>query len=1175
MLHPIAHNIQTKPRTDDVKIREDLTFSQMGLSQNILHGLASCGFRRPSPIQLKAIPLGRFGFDLIMKAKSGTGKTIVFGTVALEIVNVQVSSTQVLILAPTREIAIQIAEVLSLIGSGLKGLKVESFIGGMNINDDKKKLNGCHIAVGAPGRVKHLIEKELLKTNNIRLFVLDEADKLMDKSFQTDINYIFSKLPSNKQVIASSATYPGDLEVFLQMYMRSPLLTSPNNEGPILLGLKQFASVVSSHPNVMKQVQIKIDELIKILNKIPFKQCIVFSNYQSRAQSVCNKINSKGLSATYIVGSQDMVKRQEAIKKLKSCQCRIMLTTDLTARGIDVENVNLVVNLDIPEDGATYLHRIGRAGRYGSLGISITIISDTEVQTFQKILASLGRNNFSVAKLPVEYPLNIWNCEYEMFDKISAKSDNDTENKDFGNNTLESDSNSSISISYNKTQCDKIENNKDMIIPDQLSSDTNNTIHKDIDSNTICAKNRSFENTIKTTLEETYKSSSKNKEIKNISIPENVYEFKLSNLNDQSEMQKLNANVVFKVDLSYVEQNNSIDIDDEYIMEYLKFKSNANCIKDITQTNCQVNPEITCSDNPIVESKEEESNSTENMDYCCIQELCTYLQSNIEVFKKQTEFNTCDCDEDSILSTVSKWIKKIDFEIFLLDNIMKYMTDSIYKILEEEYCLASKTFLLMQKKALLTIYPELRNDKEIDDTYHYSLTCSGHNLMDVYREIEAFKSQYRKPGENNVVPFPYPTIEDAPMPNLMLSNTEIEDYCNAIRYLRTQPNITQRFLEVSKYIAQIDEHQHHDLIVKIKSQDKMPFDKLISFIQQEITAKKLSKENIVSNEAEFKDNHLRSTIQKNMSTELMNSDDIDVSKVHQSHIKTENVNKLCQKIDALNSQNKFNKSFITESNETDCSDTSSMDIYNIEKRVLSIQTANKKVENIHRCKKYSKKVPIKHHKSTAQKSSNVIQTNNISSNVNKQSHLPLPINCTPISQSHEQIQSKVTGDCEKFSHNVSRDKVPNKQLNRKKNCSVQTTVPFYYMKNCNTDVKSDEVNSYACNTTEWQSYNYKPNTVSWVQPYQFYNNYTHNNFPFNFNITGQQLNSNNDQTLESKASSNSRTRHDASDKNVRCLYKNETDIEEYFAHLKIQTDRLHWQIYQSEMLGKYTENEER
>ncbi|KAK2579838.1 hypothetical protein KPH14_007523 [Odynerus spinipes] len=1221
MSHIIAHDTKKKSRTKDVKILEDVTFSQMGLSQNILNGLANCGFQRPSPIQLKAIPLGRCGFDLIVKAKSGTGKTLVFGTIALEMIDVQISSIQVLILAPTREIAIQISEVLSSIGSELKKLKIQLFIGGMTLDGDKKKLHECHIAVGAPGRVKHLIEKELLKTDNIRLFVLDEADKLMEKSFQGDINYIFSKLPPSKQVIASSATYPGDLETFLQLYMCSPVLASPDNDGPILLGLKQFVSVVTSHPNAMKQVQIKIEELAKILNKIPFKQCLVFSNYQSRAQSVCNKINSMGFSATYIIGNQDMIKRQQAIKKLKTFKCRIMLTTDLTARGIDVENVNLVINLDIPEEGATYLHRIGRAGRYGSHGISITIVSDTELQKFQKMLASVGGNKFYVAKLPVEYPVNIWSCDYAIFDKIVAKCDSDIEKVEIDNNALESDNSSTISTSHSIIQYDNIflQTNKNEVNEGQLSLDTNDILNKDIDSNMVCANEKSFECTITPTLEENIplrstctqdvkdakevECSLENKKMEKIPNPDsicvepkpkNLYEFKLTNhSNNPSDMQKYNANIVFKVDLSNIEQDSLTNIDDEKMMEYLEFQSNTKYIKNgTTQMSCKVNSEMTSCDNLILENKEQqtkfaEKNSTsciesssmekaEDTDSFYIKELCNYLQLHTEVFEKQNEPKVC-YDEDSLLKMASEWNKQLDFEIFVLDNKMKYMSDSIYKIVEEEYCLALKTFFLMQKKALLCIYPELRNDKEIDDTYLYSSYCPNRNLMDMYREIEDFKSQYRKFGKTFEAYFPYPVREDASMPNLMLLDTEIEDYRNALRYLKAQPNITKRLTELTKYIAYFNEFDHHDLIVKIKEQGKMSFDELLAFIQQEITTKKLNKEKVTNDAVMYRDDSSSMT-QKDTFTELTSYNHVKSSKVSQSKEGTENVDKLCHKIDSLNLQNKLNKNVMSDSNETDCSDTSSLNVYNIGKEdFLPIQTVNKKVENILRCKKYSKKIPVKSHRPIAQKNLNGFKKKYISCDVPKQSHSFSKVNCTSLLQPHNG-QVHLEGTSNEILHDVSSNLVPKDHLHMQKNSSIQTTVPFYYMKHCNTDFKSDEVNSYACDADERKTYNYKPNVDPWAQPFHFYNNYAYNNFSYNVDLIGEQSNPNNgrcsQQTFQNKDRT-SRVGQTVLNKNVQSIHKGEVEIEEFFTSLRMQTDRLHWQIYQSQMLGQYVQSEER
>ncbi|XP_014295613.1 probable ATP-dependent RNA helicase DDX20 isoform X2 [Microplitis demolitor] len=415
MIVPLAHQINAQPRTTDIIIEENVSFYQMGLSQCILNGLVTCGFEKPSPIQLKAIPFGRCGFDLLVQAKSGTGKTAVFGIIALEMIHYNNLFHQVLILVPTREIAVQISHVLASVGSQIKGLKVDFFVGGMPLQPDKNKISHCHIIVSTPGRLRHMIDKKLIKIDNVRLFVLDEADKLMDNSFQKDVDYIFSKLPINKQVILSSATYPKDLHLFVTKYMRSPLVCSPDDSSPILLGLRHFVVIVSNHPNLMKQVRKKMEELLKIFSKIKLKQSLVFFNYQSRAQSVCNYLNSNGFQSMYITGNQDMKKRLNTVEHLKNFKCRILCTTDLTARGIDAENVNLVINFDVPHDSATYLHRIGRAGRYGSYGSAINLISTHELNTFKDLLSSINFPNSAIYKLSSDYSQDIWTKDTEKF----------------------------------------------------------------------------------------------------------------------------------------------------------------------------------------------------------------------------------------------------------------------------------------------------------------------------------------------------------------------------------------------------------------------------------------------------------------------------------------------------------------------------------------------------------------------------------------------------------------------------------------------------------------------------------------------------------------------------------------------------------------------------------------
>ncbi|NXK72315.1 DDX20 helicase, partial [Amazona guildingii] len=378
-------------------------FGSLLLSEPVLAGLEAAGFHRPSPVQLKAIPLGRCGLDLIVQAKSGTGKTCVFSTIALDAVLLESSATQILILAPTREIAVQIHAVITTIGIKMEGLECHVFIGGTPLNQDKVRLKKCHIAVGSPGRIKQLIELDYLNTASIRLFILDEADKLLEEgSFQEQINWIYSSLPANKQVLAVSATYPESLANALTRYMREPTFVRLNPADPSLIGLKQYYKVVNSHPLPHKTFEEKTQHLQELFSKIPFNQALVFSNLHSRAQHLAEILTSRGFPAECISGNMNQNQRLDAMAKLKQFHCRVLISTDLTSRGIDAEKVNLVVNLDVPLDWETYMHRIGRAGRFGTLGLSVTYCCHGEEENMMMKIAQ--KCNLQLLPLPEPIP---------------------------------------------------------------------------------------------------------------------------------------------------------------------------------------------------------------------------------------------------------------------------------------------------------------------------------------------------------------------------------------------------------------------------------------------------------------------------------------------------------------------------------------------------------------------------------------------------------------------------------------------------------------------------------------------------------------------------------------------------------------------------------------------------
>uniref|UniRef100_A0A4W4DXF2 RNA helicase n=1 Tax=Electrophorus electricus TaxID=8005 RepID=A0A4W4DXF2_ELEEL len=418
-----AHKIETRTRTDDVLLYGGVDFSSLLLSKPVLEGLAASGFQRPSPIQLKAIPLGRCGLDLIVQAKSGTGKTCVFTTIALDTLMLENVATQVLVLAPTREIAVQIHAVVMAIGSAMEGLESHVFIGGRPVSQDKLHLKKCHIAIGSPGRIKQLIEMGALLTSSIRLFVLDEADKLLEEgSFQEQINWIFSSLPVNKQMLALSATYPESLAQHLCRYMREPTFVRLNPTDPGLIGLKQYYKLVSSHVLPHKIFEEKVQNLLELFSKIPFNQALVFSNLHTRAQHLADVLSSRGLPAVCISGTLSQEQRLEAMSKLKQYQCRVLISTDLTSRGIDAEKVNLVINLDVPQDWETYMHRIGRAGRFGTLGLAVTYCCHGEEENTMMAIAQ--KCSLTLELLPDPIPVGLMEepCDWDVIVQPPSKS---------------------------------------------------------------------------------------------------------------------------------------------------------------------------------------------------------------------------------------------------------------------------------------------------------------------------------------------------------------------------------------------------------------------------------------------------------------------------------------------------------------------------------------------------------------------------------------------------------------------------------------------------------------------------------------------------------------------------------------------------------------------------------
>ncbi|VDK62769.1 unnamed protein product [Onchocerca ochengi] len=360
-------------------------FSSLMLNRTSLNALTKAGFTKPSPVQARAIPFGMLGFDLLVQAKSGTGKTMVFALLAVENLNAQIGRSQVLIVAPTREIASQIVSYIRMLAPPV--IHVGMFVGGneKGIAEDIQKLKkSIHIVVGTTGRLCHLVRINVLRLSYIRLFILDEADKLMEDNFQKEINYLFSALPPEKQVAVFSATYPYQLDATLTQYMRDVHLVRIDTDAQ-LLGIKQYVIVARNETR-------KMNILLRLLLRLRYGQCIIF---QARFDVVC------------ISGNMPQTERSKAMRQLKNCMVKLLVSTDLTARGIDAPGVNVVINYGSPLTLATYLHRIGRAGRFGTHGAAFTILnSDKELKLFSDFTVE-GKLRAKLLRIREDWPSNL------------------------------------------------------------------------------------------------------------------------------------------------------------------------------------------------------------------------------------------------------------------------------------------------------------------------------------------------------------------------------------------------------------------------------------------------------------------------------------------------------------------------------------------------------------------------------------------------------------------------------------------------------------------------------------------------------------------------------------------------------------------------------------------------
>lgn len=367
-------------------------FDHMNLRENLLRGIFAYGFEKPSAIQQRAIMPVIKGHDVIAQAQSGTGKTATFSISALQNIDLKNHTCQALVLAPTRELAQQIQKVVLALGDYQK-VKCHACIGGTAVRKDVEILrDGVHVVVGTPGRVFDMISRGALNTDQMKMFILDEADEMLSRGFKDQIYDVFRRLPTSIQVVLLSATMPVDVLEVTKRFMRDPINILVKKEELTLEGIKQFFISVEKE-------DWKFETLTDIYETLTITQAVIFLNTRRKVDWLKEKLTEKDFTVSSMHGDMDQAEREKIMKEFRSGSSRVLITTDLLARGIDVQQVSLVINYDLPNNRENYIHRIGRGGRFGRKGAAINFVTADDVRTLKDIETFY---NTEISEMPLD-----------------------------------------------------------------------------------------------------------------------------------------------------------------------------------------------------------------------------------------------------------------------------------------------------------------------------------------------------------------------------------------------------------------------------------------------------------------------------------------------------------------------------------------------------------------------------------------------------------------------------------------------------------------------------------------------------------------------------------------------------------------------------------------------------
>ena len=353
-------------------------FSELGLSSDLLKAIDRLGFEQASPIQAEAIPLLLQGKDVVGQSQTGSGKTVAFAAPALEKVKVEERTTQVLILCPTRELAVQVAEEVHKLALFKRGLQALPVYGGQSYDRQLYGLRqGAHVVIGTPGRVMDHMRRGTLRLNGVRMVILDEVDVMLNMGFRDDIELILQGTPAERQTVFFSATIPRPIQQLIEKYSREPQNVR----------IEQKALTVPTVEQVYYEVdrRFKVELLTRLIDIHDLKLGIIFCNTRRMVDDLVEHLNAQGYSADRLHGDMSQAMRDRVMNRFRKSGLEFLVATDVAARGIDVEDIEVVFNYDLPYDGEDYVHRIGRTGRQGRSGRAISFASGREVFQIRNI----------------------------------------------------------------------------------------------------------------------------------------------------------------------------------------------------------------------------------------------------------------------------------------------------------------------------------------------------------------------------------------------------------------------------------------------------------------------------------------------------------------------------------------------------------------------------------------------------------------------------------------------------------------------------------------------------------------------------------------------------------------------------------------------------------------------